>query len=165
MYNDINKDTADWPQFSQKAKTFGDEYSKLLNNNDFDTDDSSHRTLLSSLSTDYDNFKKYCNKKCTGRSIPSRPTTKTTQVSAHISDDTSSSSSIPSKLIPPLLIFAIPIFLGIAYKINNKELINMIFKNYFRDSLYTIIKKCIYVCHFYISIHYLDLINDFKDNI
>ncbi|CAD2103449.1 CIR protein PIR protein [Plasmodium vinckei brucechwatti] len=60
MYNDINKDTADWPQFSQKAKTFGDEYSKLLNNNDFDTDDSSHRTLLSSLSTDYDNFKRYC---------------------------------------------------------------------------------------------------------
>ncbi|CAD2112504.1 CIR protein PIR protein, fragment [Plasmodium vinckei] len=42
------------------AKTFGDEYSKLLNNNDFDTDDSSYRTLLSGLSTDYDNFKRYC---------------------------------------------------------------------------------------------------------
>ncbi|ETB56998.1 hypothetical protein YYC_05345 [Plasmodium yoelii 17X] len=41
--------------------------------------------------------------------------------------DVTSSSSIVSKLIPVLSIFgAIPIFLGISYKVNNKEL-----KNYF----------------------------------
>ncbi|CAD2087439.1 CIR protein PIR protein [Plasmodium vinckei lentum] len=118
MYNDTNKDTPDCTKFSQKANEFGDEYQKLLNNNNFDTDDSSHTTLLSSLSTDYYNFKKYCNEKCNGcSSIPSLPTTKTTQLSAHISEDTSSSSSIATTLIPALSIFSIiPVFLGIAYK-------------------------------------------------
>ncbi|EAA21713.1 hypothetical protein, partial [Plasmodium yoelii yoelii] len=46
-------------------------------------------------------------------------------ISEHVSEATS--SSITSKLIPILsILVAIPIFLGIAYKVNNKEL-----KNYF----------------------------------
>ncbi|VEV54909.1 CIR protein PIR protein [Plasmodium vinckei vinckei] len=87
MYNDINKDT-------------------------------SYRKILSSLSTYYDNFKKYCDKNCNGcNSIPPLPTTKTILVSAHISENTSSSSSILNTLISGLSIFSvIPAFLGIAYK-------------------------------------------------
>ncbi|CAD2084398.1 CIR protein PIR protein [Plasmodium vinckei lentum] len=143
MYNDINKDTPDCTKFSQKANEFGDEYQKLLNNNDFDTDDNSNTTLLSSLSTDYDNFKKYCNDKCNGcSSIPSLPTKKTTQLSAHISEDTSSSSSTASKLIPILSIFvAIPIFLGIAYKYSLFGVDKLFQRQYLRKKLKNVKKK------------------------
>ncbi|KEG00581.1 hypothetical protein YYE_04410 [Plasmodium vinckei vinckei] len=155
MYNDININPADCTQHYKKAKTFGDEYQKLLNSND--TNDSSHTTLLSSLSTDYDNFKSYCNEKCNGSSIPSLPTTKTTQVSvetstpSHVqnnphlslqgSEVTSSSSSIASKLIPALLIFAIPIFLGIAYKYSLFGFDKQLQRQYLREKIKKITKK------------------------
>ncbi|VEV56204.1 CIR protein PIR protein, fragment [Plasmodium vinckei vinckei] len=141
---------------------------KLLNNNDFDiNENSSYRKILSSLSTYYDNFKKYCDKNCNGcSSIPPLPMAKTTQVSAHISENTSSTSSILNTLISGLSIFSvIPAFLGIAYNVNIKELKTIIFKLYFCDPLYGFIKKYIYDYHFYISIHYLELINYSKDNI
>ncbi|KEG00229.1 CIR protein PIR protein, fragment [Plasmodium vinckei vinckei] len=142
MYNDINKDSSDCTQYYKKAKTFVDEYSKLLNNNDFDTDDSSHRTLLSSLSTNYNNLKKYCDKNCNGcSSIPSLPTTKTTQVSAHISEATSSSSSITSTLIPGLSTFAIPAFLGIAYKYSLFGIDKLFQRQYIRKKLNQVKKK------------------------
>ncbi|SCL85413.1 CIR protein [Plasmodium chabaudi chabaudi] len=116
MYNDINSNTSDCTKHNAKAKELADKYQNLLNN--INTKDSQHSQMLSILSTDYDKFKKYCNEKCTGcSSIPPLPTTKTTQISPHISEDASSSSSIASKFIPVLSVFvAIPIFLGIAYK-------------------------------------------------
>ncbi|EUD69601.1 hypothetical protein YYG_05184, partial [Plasmodium vinckei petteri] len=141
MYNDINKDTPDCSKYYRKAKTFFDEYNKLNENSD-NNENSSYRKILSTLSTDYDHFKKYCDEKCTGcSSIPSLPTTKTTQLSAHISEDTSSSSSIASKLIPALLIFAIPLFLGIAYKYSLFGFDKRLHRQYLREKIKKIKKK------------------------
>ncbi|SCL88906.1 Plasmodium variant antigen protein Cir/Yir/Bir, putative, partial [Plasmodium chabaudi chabaudi] len=115
MYNDFNEDDPDCTQCLDDAQKFVDEYQKFLNNNNVDIDDSSYKQILPILSNGYDNLIKKCNN---GQhsNFPPLPTTKTTQLSAHISEDTSSSSSIASKLIPVLLICSIPIFLGIAYK-------------------------------------------------
>ncbi|CAD2103381.1 CIR protein PIR protein, fragment [Plasmodium vinckei] len=66
------------------------------------------------------------------------------QYTMHDSEVTSPNSSITNTLIPVLSIFFVmPFFLGLAYKVNNKELKNIMFKIYFRDSLYVIIKKYI----------------------
>ncbi|CAD2084068.1 CIR protein PIR protein [Plasmodium vinckei lentum] len=142
MYNDINKDTPDCSKYYTKAKTFFDEYNKLNGDSD-NNENSSYRKILSTLSTDYDNFKKYCNGKCTGcSSILSLPMTKTTQLSVRISEDTSSSSSIASKLIPVLLIFsAIPVFLGIAYKYSLFGFDKRLHRQYIREKIKKIKKK------------------------
>nr|6ZYV_A Chain A, CIR protein [Plasmodium chabaudi chabaudi]6ZYV_B Chain B, CIR protein [Plasmodium chabaudi chabaudi]6ZYV_C Chain C, CIR protein [Plasmodium chabaudi chabaudi] len=115
MYNELDKNEANYANCLKDAQNFVDEYQKFLNDNNVDTDDSSYKQILPILSNGYDNLIKKCNN---GQhsNFPPLPTTKTTQLSAHISEDTSSSSSIASKLIPTLLIFAIPVFLGIAYK-------------------------------------------------
>ncbi|EAA22519.1 putative yir4 protein [Plasmodium yoelii yoelii] len=86
-----------------------------------------HNQILSAISTDYNNLKNKC-KSCT--SLPD-----ITDVSVLASVYTSS-SSIGNKLFTVLSIFgAIAFFLGISYKVNNKEL-----KNYFRY-IYANIKK------------------------
>ncbi|CAD2097509.1 CIR protein PIR protein [Plasmodium vinckei] len=160
MYNDINKDTADCTQFSKKGKEFVGIFEKL-NNDSNNTEGSSHRALLSSLSTDYDNFKKYCDQNCNGcSSIPPLPATGRTQASAHISENTSSSSSmekmespalspeatsssssIASKLIPALLIFAIPFFLIIAYKYSLFGFDKRLQREYLREKIKKIKNK------------------------
>ncbi|CAD2091052.1 CIR protein PIR protein, fragment [Plasmodium vinckei lentum] len=62
----------------------------------------------------------------------------------HGSEVTSPNSSTANTLIPVLSIFFVmAIFLGLTYKVNNKELKNIMFKIYSRDSLYLIIKKYI----------------------
>ncbi|CAD2098019.1 PIR protein CIR protein, fragment [Plasmodium vinckei petteri] len=83
------------------------------------------------LPTDYNYFKNYCAKNCSECSnIPQISEIKSghssiqdnAELSAQGSEATSSSSSITSRLIPVLSAFiAIPIFLGIAYKVNNNE--------------------------------------------
>ncbi|SCL85817.1 CIR protein [Plasmodium chabaudi chabaudi] len=114
MYNEINSETPNCRNYYGKTKNLFDEYKKLLND---DIKDSPYNKLLSTLSTDYDNFKSFCAKKCNGcNDIPTHLDIKTAQFSAHGSELTSSSSSVASKLIPALLISSIPIFLGIAYK-------------------------------------------------
>ncbi|KEG00962.1 hypothetical protein YYE_03995 [Plasmodium vinckei vinckei] len=127
MYNDINKDT------------------KLLNNNDFDTDGSSHRTLLSSLSTDYNNLKnKYGNNKsCDFPSIPKIvPIKNSAQPTALSPEATSSSSSILNTLIPGLSTFsAIPVFLGIAYKYSVFGFDKRLQREYLREKIKKITKK------------------------
>ncbi|SCL86291.1 CIR protein [Plasmodium chabaudi adami] len=65
-----------------------------------------------------------------------------------VSEFASSNSSVASKLIPVLSIFAISLFLGVAYKVNNKELKTIIFKLYFCDPLYAFIKKYIIIFPF-----------------
>ncbi|SCL89218.1 Plasmodium variant antigen protein Cir/Yir/Bir, putative, partial [Plasmodium chabaudi adami] len=129
-YNDINSGTPDCTKYFEKTKEFVNEYQNLLNDNNINTKDGQHNKMLSTLSTDYDHFKSYCDEKCTGCNIiPPLPTTKTPEFStpSHVEDIahsslqgsevTSSSSSAGSKLISVLLIFsAIPLFLGIAYK-------------------------------------------------
>ncbi|VTZ80338.1 PIR protein [Plasmodium yoelii] len=83
------------------------------------TGNNSYNQLLSTLSTDYNNLKDKCNDTLSSSSKETNqiPAKGSEEASVQISDFTSSSSSIVSKLIPVLLIFAtIPIFLGIAYK-------------------------------------------------
>ncbi|SCL99788.1 Plasmodium variant antigen protein Cir/Yir/Bir, putative, partial [Plasmodium chabaudi adami] len=121
MYNDINSDPSDCSKYFTKAKEFSDKYQNLLNNNNINNGDSSYSQILSTLSTDYKNFKSYCAENCGGcREIPSNLDAITTQISVEIpvviSEAISSSSSISSKLIPALLVFVIPVFLGVSYK-------------------------------------------------
>ncbi|SCL87424.1 Plasmodium variant antigen protein Cir/Yir/Bir, putative, partial [Plasmodium chabaudi chabaudi] len=115
MYNDFNEDDPDCTKCLDDAQKFVDEYQKFLNNNNVDTDDSSYKKILPILSNGYDKFKKKCNS-TQSSNFPPLPTTKTPQNVVEISEATSSSSSVASKLIPVLSIFAISLFLGIAYK-------------------------------------------------
>ncbi|CAD2095814.1 CIR protein PIR protein [Plasmodium vinckei] len=141
MYNDINNDTPDCSKYYTKAKTFFDEYNKLNGDSD-NNESSSYRKILSSLSTDYGNFKSYCNEKCHGcGNIPSL-TYIETKTFKQSSEATSSSSSTASKLIPILSVFvAIPIFLGIAYKYSLFGFDKRLHRQYLREKIKKIKKK------------------------
>ncbi|CAD2083958.1 PIR protein CIR protein [Plasmodium vinckei brucechwatti] len=165
MYNDINNATPDCSKYYTKAKTFFDEYNKLNGDSD-NNENSSYRKILSSLSTDYGNFKGYCNKKCHGcGNIPDITYIKTKQKyvdnSVHVSEATvssssmekiqspalspeatSSSASIAITLIPVLLIFsAIPVFLRIAYKYSLFGIDKRLHRQYLREKIKKIKKK------------------------
>ncbi|KEG00236.1 hypothetical protein YYE_04904, partial [Plasmodium vinckei vinckei] len=87
---------------------------KDLNNDPKNIENSSFSQILSTLSNDYENIKKIYNdkKSCEIPSIPQL----TPKSPVRNPEATSSSSSIASKLIPGLSTFAIPVFLGVAYK-------------------------------------------------
>ncbi|SCL94681.1 Plasmodium variant antigen protein Cir/Yir/Bir, putative, partial [Plasmodium chabaudi adami] len=116
MYTELDKDYQDYQDCancSQKSNEFVVSFEKL-NEDPNITGNSSYRKILHTLSTDYDDFKNYFAEKCSGYSnIPALSEIKTPLILL-----------IARKLIPVLLAFAIPIFLGIAYKVNNKEFIN-----------------------------------------
>ncbi|SCL90430.1 CIR protein [Plasmodium chabaudi chabaudi] len=115
MYTECNKKSKNYTNCLQDAKNFAKNFENL--NQDYSiTGNSSYREILSSLSTDYNNFKSNCGGKCNCNDIPTLSKIKTPQNPVQISEATSSNSSIASKLIPGLLTFAIPIFLGVAYK-------------------------------------------------
>ncbi|SCM00932.1 Plasmodium variant antigen protein Cir/Yir/Bir, putative [Plasmodium chabaudi adami] len=132
MYTECNNHSTDGTTFLEKANGFVENYKKL-NDDSSVTGNSSYKKILSNLFNDYNGFKNECPKKCSGcTNIPTLPEIKTPQISvetstpSHVQDNThsslqgsevtSSSSSVASKLIPVLSIFAIPLFLGIAYK-------------------------------------------------
>ncbi|EAA21234.1 putative yir3 protein [Plasmodium yoelii yoelii] len=133
MYVEINEENPKCEDYLKKANEFVERYKKLIGDSNI-TKNSSCRQILVNLSNDYDNFKKKCNDiKCSNSS--SFPTIEKTtnfaesieqksgQISTHISEVESSSSSITSKLFIVLSIFgAIAFFLGISYKVNSKEL-------------------------------------------
>ncbi|SCL97705.1 Plasmodium variant antigen protein Cir/Yir/Bir, putative [Plasmodium chabaudi adami] len=96
--------------------------------------------ISAEISNGYDNFKKKCNN-TQSSNFPPLPTAKTTQNVVEISEATSSSSSIASKLIPVLSIFAIPLFLGIAYKYSLFGFDKRIHRQYLREKLKKIKKK------------------------
>ncbi|SCL84091.1 Plasmodium variant antigen protein Cir/Yir/Bir, putative [Plasmodium chabaudi chabaudi] len=119
-------------EFVQNADEFVQKVEKL-NKDPSITKNESYSKILSTLSDDYNYLKDHYDNNCTGCSnIPKFPEIKTSQISVESStpsrvqdnpdsslqgsEFTSSSSSISSKLIPVLLTFAIPLFLGIAYK-------------------------------------------------
>ncbi|SCL86521.1 Plasmodium variant antigen protein Cir/Yir/Bir, putative, partial [Plasmodium chabaudi chabaudi] len=101
---------------------------------------SSYNQILPILSNGYDKFKKKCNN-TQSSNFPPLPTTKTTQNVVEISEATSSSSSVASKLIPALLISSIPIFLGIAYKYSLFGFDKRFHRQYLREKLKKIKKK------------------------
>ncbi|ETB56697.1 hypothetical protein YYC_05360, partial [Plasmodium yoelii 17X] len=188
MYSTFGGSTSNCTKCLNKANQFVEEY-KELNENSNNTDNSPYRKILSTLSSDYNNLINEC-KGSKNSNFPTISEIKTIQPSVESSDDnsaqkseqtvqstektsekivqssdvTSSSSSIVSKLIPVLLIFAaIPIFLVIAYKVNNKELKNITFKYYFNYIYVNLNKKILRFLTFYISIRYLDFGNDLKN--
>ncbi|EAA19500.1 putative yir4 protein [Plasmodium yoelii yoelii] len=134
MYSVFDGRTSNCKKISSKdANKFVEKY-KELNGDSNNTDNSPYRKILSTLLDDYNNLKNKCNDAQDSNfstfpeiSTPQIATKGPEQRSEQNSNVTSSNSSIVSKLIPVLSIFgAISIFLGISYKVNNKEL-----KNYF----------------------------------
>ncbi|ETB56085.1 hypothetical protein YYC_05867 [Plasmodium yoelii 17X] len=185
LYNELGDDNTNCKNYLDDDNEFFKKYKELEKNTSI-TGNYLYNQLLSTLLTDYNGFKKVCNDTSSSTSKGTEQTPgltpgliaglthvdsygedannfgKDVHISgqdAHNSEVTPSSSSITTKLIPVLLIFgAIPIFLGISYKVNNKEL-----KNYFHYIYANINKKIVRFLIFYISIHYLDFGNDLKN--
>ncbi|CDS44598.1 uncharacterized protein PY17X_0700051 [Plasmodium yoelii] len=114
MYINSEKHTKDSTLLND-AKDFVIKYTDL--NESYNIEDTARRKILPFLSTDYDNFKKYCNGKGNNcKDFQSLPAIKT-NASALTSGNASPSSSIGNKLFTVLSIFgAIAFFLGISYK-------------------------------------------------
>ncbi|CAD2097495.1 PIR protein CIR protein [Plasmodium vinckei] len=129
MYTECNESKLNCTKCSQKANEFAGNFEEL-NGDPNITGNNSYQKILSTLFDDYDNLKKICDNDQSSN-FPTLSPVKTSQSFEDLSSSssmeiiqspalspeaTSSSSSIASKLIPALLIFAIPFFLGIAYK-------------------------------------------------
>ncbi|CAD2096491.1 CIR protein PIR protein [Plasmodium vinckei lentum] len=116
MYNTYNENSKKCIDCSEKVENFAKKY-KELNEGSNNNGNNSYKNILYSLSTDYNNLKKYIFENCSDSiDISSFPEIKVPQ-GPFENFEATSSSSIASKLIPVLLIFsAIPVFLGIAYK-------------------------------------------------
>ncbi|ETB57367.1 hypothetical protein YYC_04793, partial [Plasmodium yoelii 17X] len=133
MYNELDDENNDCNKYLEDNNEFLKEYE--LNEDTSITENNYYIQLLSTLSNDYDNLKNECKnaqerklKATTEMDTPqdgieSTEGTVETEETGQIGeigqnyDATSSSSSIVSKLIPVVLIFAaISIFLGISYK-------------------------------------------------
>ncbi|CAD2103377.1 PIR protein CIR protein [Plasmodium vinckei] len=111
LYNEIKNNKLDCTKYSSYPEKFANKF-KELNNDSNINGSTSYTKLLSTLSDDYNHLKnKYGNdKSCNFLPLP--------KVKAP-----------PSKLIPALSTFSvIPVFLGIAYKVNDKKFINIILK-------------------------------------
>ncbi|EAA19912.1 putative yir1 protein [Plasmodium yoelii yoelii] len=124
MYTEYNADKSNCTKCLGDANNFVVKYDQLNKDHSI-TKDGLYNKLFSTLSTDYNSLKDICNDTSTF------PPINTTQVSVTNSVDntvqgfeaTSSNPSIISKLIPVLsILVAIAIFLGISYKVINKEI-------------------------------------------
>ncbi|SCL93660.1 Plasmodium variant antigen protein Cir/Yir/Bir, putative [Plasmodium chabaudi chabaudi] len=167
MHTEFNEEAKKCEKCSNYAEDFIKKFEKL-NENYSNTDGSSYRQILCTLSTDYNNLKNDYDKNCSGCSdIPQLSEIKTPpsslQDSIHSSSQGSELSSlqgpelsslqdfevtplttsIASKLIPGLLAFAIPIFLGVAYKYSLFGFDKRLQRQYLREKLKKIKKKMI----------------------
>ncbi|VTZ70668.1 CIR protein [Plasmodium chabaudi chabaudi] len=132
MYTAHNENDKECTNCSQYADEFVQKIEELNKDPSIARNDS-YSKILSTLSNDYNYLKNHYATNCSGCSnIPNFPEIKTphfsveTSTPSHVQDNpdsslqgsevTSSSSSVASKLIPVLSIFAISLFLGIAYK-------------------------------------------------
>ncbi|KEG00163.1 hypothetical protein YYE_04987 [Plasmodium vinckei vinckei] len=128
LYKGIKKNGLDCTKYSIPANNFADVFEKL-NNDSSIIGNASYRKLLSTLSDDYNNLKnKYGNDESCD--FPTLSPVKT-----------SLSSSIASKLIPGLSTFAIPAFLGIAYKYSLFGIDKVFQRQYIRNKLKKIKNK------------------------
>ncbi|ETB59984.1 hypothetical protein YYC_02823 [Plasmodium yoelii 17X] len=141
MYNGFNDSTSDCTKYLNDANEFANKYKELSKDSSI-ANDSFCNKILCTLSNDYDNFKKkYSDVKCSNLSFPaidkSNITSKCPEQTSEqnlrssgvFSEDVASSSSITTRLFTVLSIFgAIAFFLGISYKVNNKELKNICIK-------------------------------------
>ncbi|SCL84623.1 CIR protein [Plasmodium chabaudi adami] len=105
LYTECDEKKENYTSCLKDAQDFANEFNKLNDDNSIN-ENNLYREILSSLFNDYNDLKNGCVKKCSGcNNIPTLSEIKAPP-----------SSSIASKLIPVLLAFAIPVFLGIAYK-------------------------------------------------
>ncbi|SCL91250.1 CIR protein [Plasmodium chabaudi chabaudi] len=122
LYTEYNEKKQNCTKCSQNAEEFVKSFGTL--NNDYNHKEGSlYSQILFTLSNDYNKLKEECD---SGQSkkFPSLPQIIPPKSTAHTYEQTdiqfsgveTSSSSIASKLIPGLLTFAIPLFLGVAYK-------------------------------------------------
>ncbi|SCL95135.1 CIR protein [Plasmodium chabaudi adami] len=109
LYNEIDADKSKCTKCLQNPNEF-DINIENLNNDSSITGNEAYSQLLHTLSNDYGNLKNKC------KYSLSLPTIERIEPTSQGSEATSSGSSVASKLIPALLVFAIPFFLGIAYK-------------------------------------------------
>ncbi|ETB63479.1 hypothetical protein YYC_00234 [Plasmodium yoelii 17X] len=130
-----------YTEFDTDTDKFVKKYNEL-NENPSNAGSNSYNQLLCTLSTDYDNFKKYYDeKKVEYNDFPSLPAIDKTKIPANCSEQsskvTSSSSSIANKLIPVLsILVAIAIFLGISYKASKTQFKNQTNKEENKSLIY-----------------------------
>eukprot|EP00364_Plasmodium_chabaudi_P000838 XP_016653693.1 CIR protein [Plasmodium chabaudi chabaudi] len=137
MYTECDKKKQNYINCLQDANDFAKHFEEL-NQDSSITGNNSYREILSSLLTNYNNFKSDCNKKCSKCSdIPTLTNIKAPQSFEHAS----SSSSIASTLIPVLLAFTIPFFLGVAYKYSLFGFDKRLQRQYIREKVKKIKKK------------------------
>ncbi|SCL91303.1 CIR protein [Plasmodium chabaudi adami] len=151
MHNEDKEKNTDCTSCSQNAEKFVESF-KELNDDSNHIEGSMYSQILSTLSNDYDNFKKTC---CNGQSsnFPSLPTInpqkrspqKFLESPGHTygqnSEDISLKSPIANTLIPVLSIFAVPIFLGIAYKYSLFGFDKRLHRKYLREKVKQIKNK------------------------
>ncbi|WBY55490.1 PIR protein [Plasmodium yoelii yoelii] len=158
MYTEIGSSDTISNKSLNCAKEFVEKYDELNNPNN--TKDNAYYQVLSTLSSDYKNFKKYCsNSNIDCSNIPPLPDIKTkengVQISEPSSEVTPSSSSVTNKLIPVLsIIVAIPIFLGIFYKYSLFGFRKRPQKQHLRESFYVVGQGCVCEPHIWDRIMY-----------
>ncbi|VTZ80333.1 PIR protein [Plasmodium yoelii] len=124
MYNGFNDSTSDCTKYLDDANEFAKKYNELSKDSSI-ANDSFCNKILCTLSNDYDNFKKKCKDSSSFPTIDKsnitskcpEQTSEQNLISAVISEDVGSSSSIGNKLFTVLSIFgALAFLLGISYK-------------------------------------------------
>ncbi|SCL99340.1 Plasmodium variant antigen protein Cir/Yir/Bir, putative [Plasmodium chabaudi adami] len=137
LYTECNEKNNNYLSCSKDAQDFANEFKKL-NDDPTIAGNNSYIEILYTLSTDYNDFKNNCAKKCSKCiDIPTLTNIKVPQSSGV----TSPSSPIASKLIPVLLISSIPILLGIAYKYSLFGFDKLFQRQHLRNKLKKIKKK------------------------
>ncbi|SCL95832.1 CIR protein [Plasmodium chabaudi adami] len=150
MYNELGEDGKNCTKFLGDANKFVSKYNEF-NNDPNITKNNHYYQVWNALSTAYDNFKKKCDNDQS--TFPSLPSIEKIQLPATCSEElsvestvlspeaASSNPSIASKLIPAILVFAIPVFLGISYKYSLFGFDKRLHKQYLREKLKKIKKK------------------------
>ncbi|EUD69608.1 hypothetical protein YYG_05177 [Plasmodium vinckei petteri] len=130
-----------------QAKEFAARFEKL-NKDSNHIENSSYNKILSTISNDYGNLKKKCDKfpslpELTPQKRPAEISGKGSEkILGHTSEVTSSSSSISTTLIPALsIVSAIPVLLGIAYKYSLFGIDKIFQRQYIRKKLKKVKKK------------------------
>ncbi|ETB63478.1 hypothetical protein YYC_00233 [Plasmodium yoelii 17X] len=152
IHGDVAKNTNS-TKLSDNATIFFNKYTDL--NDYYNVENTSHSKILSDLLTDYDKLKNKCASRILDPvQLPSLPTGRATKKFLR-------NSSIQISLIPMTFIFfALLIYLGIVYKVNNISNENIIFKMYIITTKLTFI-----FYYFYISVHHLTFGKSFKNSI
>ncbi|SCL86597.1 Plasmodium variant antigen protein Cir/Yir/Bir, putative [Plasmodium chabaudi adami] len=157
VYNEDEENNMDCTKCSQNSEEFLKIF-KELNDDSNVTKDTFYNQIWFTLSTEYDNLKNYCAAKysnCSNlrdlSSIKASHNSMEDPGQSHVqgssdsslqgSEAISSGSSVASKLIPALLVFSIPVFLGIVYKYSLFGFDKRVHRQYLRENIKKIKKK------------------------